>query len=154
MPKIGSAAATLIFIGLFAWMLTRPFENFSGDPDGGPLEVHFGTPLSNSIYTYWPETGNEALDVSKGMWDGFRLGVSDLWGREVPIDTGEYRIKGQKITGQVFWRDRQKDETVLDIGVLIKELPARAEKALEDGRSRIRARWPEKFHKVVSTSGH
>lgn len=151
LPKAGSALAALFFVGLFAWMLTSPFENFFGNPDdGGPLEVHFGTPLSRVVYIYWPESGVERLNVSTGMWDRFRVELFHLFGREGTIDLGEYEIRGlgPEITGRVFRREFLKgegEETTLETGVLVPSLPAKAQKALEKGRQKVQDHWPQNF---------
>lgn len=151
---VSSALAALFFVGLFAWMLTRPFENFFGNPEAGPLEVHFGTPLSRAVYTFWPESGKERLNISTGMWDEFKIEMFHLLGREGQIDLGEYDIRGREITGLVFRREsRESEETIVETGVLVGVLPAKAQRAFEEGRRKVRAHWLEEFSGVVSTVG-
>ena len=145
-------SAGLFFVSLFVWMLTRPAENFFGNPEGGgSLEVHFGTPLSRAIYTYWPESGVEELNVSTGMWDRFKIEMFFLLKREGQIDLGDYQIRGREITGRVFWYESGR--SMYERGILVEALPAKAEMALKEGRQKTRTHWPPELYSIFSVSG-
>lgn len=155
-PKGTTAAVALfVFVGV-AVMIISPHEDiFLGNPDtGGPLEVQFGTPASRAIYTYWPESGIERLNVSSGIWDSFKIELFYLLEREGQVDLGEYDIRGQEITGHFFRRESFEGggQEILERGFLVVVFPAKAQKALAEGRRKVRAHWPEELG-VVSTSG-
>lgn len=151
------AVALFVFVGV-AVMIISPHEDiFLGNPDtGGPLEVQFGTPALGAIYTYWPESGVERLNVSSGIWDRFKIELFNLLGREGTLDLGDYDIRGQEITGQFFRREflgeRKVNVTTLETGFLVAVFPAKAQKALAEGRRKVREHWPEEFDSLVSTS--
>ena len=151
--KAGWVLAGLCFFGLFAWIITRPFENFFG-VSGGTLEVHFGTPVHRAVYTFFGP-GQEELDLSQGLVDGFKLVSQEIVRSERSIDQRRYRLTGNLITGLIIRRNFPENGEVY----IIEEwfplvfLPPEAKSALEEGRQKVRARWPEDFSGIVPTSG-